>query len=277
MDGWMDFVCISPLPRLSCYCPWQYNPLQYFNATIPKCRPLFVHTLRWMILVFPFILLTLVLIGFQGAKLSGGEEEDVKMGVVHKSLKHLLALGGVRVGGGQAREAVEVSQLQLPVVLFSPSFLFLNSVEQLRSLSTEHFLELSSSSWSVSWHSLLQKDGMVTFSVCVVRHNPTFSIRYDGFWILNSEGWKPYQELCDTGAQMRCGSTICGWRGLSASFSEGVFFSGVTYTQKWTANGSSTACMTSATKGVFPHHLAPHPSTGSLLCNARYYGSGRAV
>ena len=44
---------------------------------------------------------------------------------------------------------------------------------------------------SVSWHSLLQKDGMVTFSVCLVRHNPTFSIRYDGFWILNSEGWKP--------------------------------------------------------------------------------------
>ena len=131
----------------------------YFNVTIctlkqssfqinclPKCRPLFVHTFWQMILVFLSILLTSVLIGFQGAKLAGGEEEGVKMGVVHKSLEHLLALGGVRVGGGQAREAVEVSQLQLPVVLFSPSFLFLNSVEQLRSLSTEHFLELSSSS-----------------------------------------------------------------------------------------------------------------------------------
>ena len=78
---------------------------------------------------------------------------------------------------------------------------------------------------SVSWHSLLQKDGMVTFSVCVVRHNPTFSIQYmtdSGFWILKVGSL--YQELCDTGAQMRCGSTICGWRGLSASFPKGVFF-----------------------------------------------------
>ena len=88
-----------------------------------------------MILVVSLsILLTLVLIGFQGAKLAGGEEEDVKMWVVHKSLKHLLALGGVRVDGCQAREAVEVSQLQLPVVLLFPSFILLTLL-QLRSLS----------------------------------------------------------------------------------------------------------------------------------------------
>ena len=127
---------------------------------------------------------------------------------------------------------------------------------------------------SVSWHSLLQKDGMVTFSVCLVRHNPTFSIRSDGFWILKVGSLT--RNFVILVPRWGAGALYAAGAGLPHPFPKGSF-SGFTNTQKWTANGSLNdhrdfplPPTAPATKGVFPHHLASRPSPGSLslLCNA---------
>ena len=124
-----------------CYIHLRWRFIEYFNIMIRTLNLLFFQSIAFQNVVlclfshmsgwiFFSILLTVVLVGFQGAKLGGRKEEDVEMGVVHKSLKHLFLAQGscVRVDGcSQAREAVEVSQLQLPALIFpsSSSFLFL--------------------------------------------------------------------------------------------------------------------------------------------------------
>ena len=92
---------------------------------------MFEESYGWMILLFLSFLLTAV-IGFQGAEMSRGLEENIKMGVGHKSL-HFLAVASVRIGGFDAREALQVPQLQLPALNFG-SFGFLK-VTKLGSVS----------------------------------------------------------------------------------------------------------------------------------------------